>query len=50
MEVTVKGKCDRKNHFSNMCRSKNDRQHINAVTNSKDTGDKISDLDETEYI
>ena len=27
-------KCDRKNHFSNMCDSKNDRQHINAVTNS----------------
>ena len=39
-----------KNHFSNKCPSKNDKHHINAATNSEETGDKISDLDETEYI
>ena len=40
-------KCERKNHFSNMCRSKNYRLHINALTNSVETGDKISNLDDT---
>ena len=33
-----------------MCHSQNDRQRINALRNSEETGDKISDFDETEYI